>query len=547
MVDLVFVFDEEARFQFCHTSSDVLLSPPAEFLGKRHAEVMPASINEMFEKAFEKNRKGESAGYEYPVDLEEGTSWFSVKLSPIFLKDCFSGAVAVVRDITDQKALESQLSRQAFTDTITGLPNRALLMDRLGQCIARIPRSEGYLGAVLFVDLDRFKIINDSLGHHVGDLVLKEFADRMAGLVRPSDTVARLGGDEFVFLIDGVSDELDAVRVAERLKEALADPIRVGDRSIHVTVSIGIALLDGRVRSPENVLRDADAAMYRAKEGGRDQYALFNEDMYLHALKTLETERDLHRALEHNELEVHFQPILSLEKKRIVGFEALVRWNHPERGLVMPGEFIPMAEESGLIVLLDHWVLRKSCLQMLEWQREFPELQSDPVWLSVNYSARHFDRPSAIRELTVLLAETGFNPRNLLLEITESVFIRHPHIIRPLLDQIQGLGVQLSLDDFGTGYSSLGYLHHFSVNLLKIDGSFVRNLTDQPRTEGIVRAILTLAEQLNLTVVAEGIETREQSASLRGLGCTLGQGYLFSRPVPAGDIRALLSQHVSGM
>jgi diguanylate cyclase (GGDEF)-like protein/PAS domain S-box-containing protein len=438
-------------------------------------------------------------------------------------------------DITDRKRVEEQLARQAFYDTLTGLPNRALFMDRLDQAIRRARRRSDVLFAALFLDVDRFKDVNDSLGHLKGDALLAAVARRLESCVRPGDTVARLGGDEFTILLDDMRAPDDAVQVAQRIQQQLAQPFAIEGKEIFASASIGIAPGGGYERA-EDLLRDADTAMYRAKERGRACYEVFDQAMHARAVRRLELETDLRRAIERNEFRVFYQPIVSLKDDRLSGFEALVRWQHPQRGLLGPGEFLPLAEENGLILPIDLLVLREACRQTRLWQERYAP--NPALRISVNLSTRQFARPDLVERVSAILQETGFDGRNLSLEITESVLIEDSASIPELLRRLRELHVQFSLDDFGTGYSSLGYLHRFPIDYLKIHHSFVGAL-GRPGSQGqLVRTITTLAGNLGMGVVAEGVETPEQLAHLRDLQCDRVQGFYFSKPVapPAAEL-----------
>lgn len=424
----------------------------------------------------------------------------------------------------------------AFHDALTGLPNRALLTDHLKLAIERAKRRPDHLFAVLFLDLDRFKNINDSLGHTIGDQLLIAIARRVEGCLRPMDTVARLGGDEFAILLDGLEDFDDAIHVAKRVQDDLMEPFNLKGHEVYTTASIGIALSTTGYDHPDNILRDADTAMYRAKDNGKARYELFDTVMHTRAVALLKLENDLRRAIERQEFKVYYQPIVSLETDQIAGFEALVRWDHPERGLVPPDEFIPLSEETGLITEIGQWVLHEACRQTRQWQASMQR----PLMLSVNLSGKQFIHANLIEQIKQTLRETDFDPRCLRLEITESVVMENAEAAASMLLQLRDLGVHLSIDDFGTGYSSLSYLHRFPVTTLKIDRSFIGRMGEGDENSEIVRTIVTLANNLGMEVVAEGVETAEQLALLRKLKCEYGQGYFFSRPVDAEKAGALI-------
>jgi diguanylate cyclase (GGDEF)-like protein len=427
----------------------------------------------------------------------------------------------------------------AFHDSLTGLPNRAMFTELLKAEIESSQRLDGHMFAVLFLDLDRFKNINDSLGHTHGDLLLVAFAERLERTLRPVDTLARFGGDEFAILLSGMTDATDAVRVAQRIQDELSQPFVLDKNSAFATASIGIALSSSGYDRADDILRDADIAMYRAKENGKARYELFDHGMHARAVSRLQLESDLRHAIEQKEFCVYYQPIVCLQTGRLSGFEALVRWNHPRRGIVSPADFIPVAEETGLIVPIGEWVLNEACSRVRQWQMDSPSHRS--LSLSVNLSARQVAQPDLLNRIKEALENSKLNPHCLKLEITESVVMENAEAAALMFKQLRSLGVQLSIDDFGTGYSSLSYLHRFPLNYLKIDRSFVMRLTTD-NDNAIVRTISTLARNLGMEVIAEGIETEEQYQQLRMLGCEYGQGYLFSRPVDTNGVAHLLAQ-----
>ncbi|WP_190527700.1 EAL domain-containing protein [Limnothrix sp. FACHB-881] len=438
-------------------------------------------------------------------------------------------------DIHERKLVESRLLHDALHDALTGLPNRALFIDRLGQTMAIARRQRNHHFAVLFLDLDRFKVVNDSLGHLCGDRLLVELANRLRTCVRPQDTVARLGGDEFAILLTDLDQPEIATRAAERVQLALKAPFDVDGHEFTITTSIGIAFGTPEYARPGDVLRDADLAMYRAKELGRNCYAAFDRSFRERVIAQLHLERDLRRAMERQEFFLTYQPIVDLATGRVASLEALVRWHHPDRGLVSPAEFIPMAEETGTIIPLGEWILREACQQMMVWLQAIPSLRSAHGWaglsVSVNLSARQFTQPNLAQSIEGIVAETGLPPQHLKLEITESVVMADAKTAEALLRKLRDRGIQLSIDDFGTGYSSLSYLQRFPIDTIKIDRSFVTRSPDQESNWAIVRAIIALAESLGMDTVAEGIETIEQLRQLQSMDCSYGQGYWFSRPI----------------
>jgi diguanylate cyclase (GGDEF)-like protein/PAS domain S-box-containing protein len=442
-------------------------------------------------------------------------------------------------DVTSRKIAEERLVHDAVHDVLTGLPNRALFETLLDRSLGRLRRRRDYRFAVLFLDLDRFKVINDSLGHLAGDQLLIEVSRRLVRCIRPEDTVARLGGDEFTILLDDVEGPDDALRVAERIQAELTSSIELGGHETYTSASIGIALSDHRYRGPDEVLRDADIAMYRAKSRGRARHEVFDVDMHREALDQLTLETDLRHALDRNEFRLVFQPIVDTESGRLAGLEALIRWHHPERGLVPPADFIHLAEETGLINAIGEWVLWEACQQVQQWQALLPA-GAAALPVSVNLSARQFADPRLVDMVATTLAITGLPSRALRLEITESVLMDHAETSVRLLDRLKALGVQIQVDDFGTGYSSLGYLHKFPLDALKVDASFVSRLEAVPENREIVKTIVALAKNLRMAVVAEGVESPGQRTFLQGLGCEAMQGFLFAGPLGPREVEELL-------
>jgi diguanylate cyclase (GGDEF)-like protein/PAS domain S-box-containing protein len=446
---------------------------------------------------------------------------------------------------------QTDITGAKVADALTGLPNRLLFLDRLVRLIEHAKRRKDYLFAVLFLDLDGFKMINDSLGHGIGDQLLVGVANRLEKCLRGSDTVtriettlftiARLGGDEFTILLDQIKDPSDATLVAERIMKALAAPFNLDGKKIFTSVSIGIALSYIGYDKPEDLLRDADTAMYRAKSLGKSRYEVFDLEMRASVIARLQLETDLRGALEREEFRNFYQPIVSLDSGRITGFEALLRWQHPTRGLLEPIDFIPVAEETGMIRELGWWNLQKACRQISAWNA--CSSASPPLNISVNLSVKQFLQPNLVGEIGQLLREIGLAPDTLKLEITESTVMADPTAAVEMLLRIKALGVQLSIDDFGTGYSSLSYLHRFPLDTLKIDRSFTKTIGQEGDSMEIVRTILPMANSLRLNVIAEGVETAEQLAILRELRCEYGQGYFFSKPVSAEEAAALLAKH----
>jgi diguanylate cyclase (GGDEF)-like protein len=450
----------------------------------------------------------------------------------------FLQAIAnVLAEAIVRQSAESRVRHQALHDPLTGLPNRSLLLDRLNHWAARADRDRSS-AAVLFVDLDNFKVINDALGHDRGDKLLRSVAERLQHELRPSDTIARVGGDEFVVFCEDIPSEHDALAMVDRLVHALDAPFDIGGQSQHATASVGIAFGDGSSQ-PEVLIRNADAAMYRAKERGRARYELFDDEMRRRSISWLETESELRRAIDGGELHNVYQPIVSPRNGAIVGFEALVRWHHPERGVVSPADFIPVAEQSGLIVPLGRGVLQRACAEAVLWNRGRDG--REPLRVAVNFSPRQLSHPRAVDSLVETLEEAGLDPDLLCVEITESALVEDAASTLGTLNRLKELGVRLALDDFGTGYSSLTYVRRFPIDTLKIDRSFIDGIAGSSEDEAIVTAVLSMGRALGVHVVAEGVETEEQAARLRTLGCKLAQGFLFSRPVGPDAVHELLA------
>lgn len=441
-------------------------------------------------------------------------------------------------DITEQKEAEQQLFFNAFHDSLTGLANRTLFLNRLELAFNHSKRNEGHSFAVLCLDLDRFKIINDSLGHVVGDQLILDVSDRISKLLRATDTIARLGGDEFAILVDDIKGVSDAIHVAERVRKELSEPFHLEGREVFVTSSIGIALNDAACERHEFLLRDADAAMYRAKKQGKDRFEIFSPAIQQQALSILEMEHDLRNALEREEFQVYYQPIVSLRNNAIIGSEALLRWKHPGRGFVSPADFIPVAEDCGQIVPIGEWILKAACAQNKAWQ----EAGMPKVTVSVNLSARQFRDNLLMATIERALSDSGLDPTFLKLELTESCVMENAEKSIEMLRNLRDIGVQVAIDDFGTGYSSLAYLKRFPINTLKIDRSFIKDIPASADDAAIAATTIAMAHTLRLDVTAEGVETAEQMAFLQSQQCDYMQGYYFSRPVPAADFAVLLEK-----
>jgi diguanylate cyclase (GGDEF)-like protein/PAS domain S-box-containing protein len=452
------------------------------------------------------------------------------------------GMVINTRDITERKELEDQLAHQAFHDSLTGLANRALFRNRIEHALARMRRHRRPVG-VLLLDLDGFKTVNDSLGHAFGDAFLVAVARRLRDVLRPSDTPCRLGGDEFAVLVEDLNDGLDVTVVAERVLEALRLPFVIDGKEVVTAASIGISIAESGSRDADDLLRNADVAMYTAKGRGRNRFELFKPSMHRAMLDRLDLEADLRRAVERGEFVLNYQPTVALDTGRISGMEALVRWNSPERGLVPPGLFIPVAEDTGLIVALGAWVLEEACRQAVAWKQEFGV--DAPRTMSVNLSARQLQDDGLVADVGAILERTGIRPEHVVLEITESAVMADAEAMTARLHELKALGVRLAIDDFGTGYSSMSYLCSFPIDILKIDRSFVSGVRSEPQKMGIVRTIVELGHILQLQTVAEGIELDEELQQLRALQCDLGQGYWFARPLSAELARELVASQAA--
>lgn len=447
------------------------------------------------------------------------------------------------REIAEHKRSQEQILHMALHDELTDLPNRNLFLDRLEQAIERSKQRSDYHFSVLFLDCDRFKYINDSLGHEVGDRLLMAVAHRLHSSLHPLDTLARFGGDEFAILLEEIKDINDSVVTAERIHQQMKLPFCVDELEVFVNVSIGIVLGDRNAKEPNSLIRDAETAMYRAKSIGKGNYQLFDANMHEGTRKILELETALQKAIEKQEFSINYQPIICLDTKQITGFEALIRWIHPQRGFISPASFIPIAEETGSIVPIGLWVLKESCRQLKTWldSNQLSNRVSRDLNISVNLSVRQFAQPDLIEQIDRILAETQLEGSRLKLEITESAIMGNTELATSVLQRLRERQIQLSIDDFGTGYSSLSYLHRFPLDNLKIDRSFVNRIGDTGENVEIVQAIVTLAHNLKMNVTAEGIETVQQSEHLKKLGCEYGQGYYFAKPLDSKSAAALLN------
>jgi diguanylate cyclase (GGDEF)-like protein/PAS domain S-box-containing protein len=528
-----------------NAAAERLLGRPApEMMSHPIASVWPPEHLELNRSMFERAFAGEVITDVETMRLHRDGTRVAVTVSWSPIRDdsgAIIGVSVIARDLTQRQQLEEQLVRQALHDPLTGLANRTLFTDRLEHALTR-GRRPGITVAILVIDLDGFKDINDSLGHDAGDDLLTIAGMRLEGHARPGDTVARLGGDEFGVLLEDITTA-EAVRSAEALLEGLATPIVLRDRDLTPTASIGIAIAAGE--DAEALLRNADTAMYAAKRQGKGRYALFEPAMHAMVVERLDLAADLSRAVDKGQLHLCYEPQMNLESGRICSLEALVRWRHPTRGEVSPGEFIPLAEETGMILPIGRWVLREACRQIKAWQERWPA--PAPLTIAVNLSARQLQHPGIVDEVSAALAAAGLDPQSLVLEITETAIMEQLDAATTILTELRRLGVRLALDDFGTGYSSLSYLQRLPVDILKIDRSFVAGVAKSTEDSALARGILTLGQTLGLETVAEGIETAEQLAVLRELGCQLGQGYLFARPLGPAAVDALLERHYAGV
>jgi diguanylate cyclase (GGDEF)-like protein/PAS domain S-box-containing protein len=531
--DLISRHDLEGRYLYASPASEAMLGRrPEELLGLTPWEagyIHPADSDLVRRLNAAVDGTADGATVAWRAVHPDGTErWLETALRAV--RDAHGAPreiVAVTRDVSERKDAETKLAHQALHDALTGLPNRALFLDRLEHALRRTRRRPGRV-AVLFVDLDRFKLINDSFGHAAGDRLLCDVAARMDEALRPSDTIARFGGDELVVLCEDLDGEVGARTIADRIATLFEEPFVVEDGEAFLQASVGIAVAGASARA-EDLIRDADAAMYRAKERGRARVEVFDEAMRNDARERVATESALRRAIERDELCIHVQPVVRLGDASLDSFEALVRWEHPERGLVPPGEFIPLAEETGLIVPIGNWVIREVCRTLARWDAE---LGAEWVRCSLNLSVRHLQQPDLVATVDAALVEHGVAPHRLILEITESAVMENGSGTVETLEALRALGVRLALDDFGTGYSSLAHLHRFPLDVLKIDRSFTAALDADHQGASIAGAIVSLAEALGLATVAEGIEDPDQRCQLEQLGCTYGQGFLFSRPLP---------------
>ncbi|MEH2008562.1 GGDEF domain-containing response regulator [Nostoc sp.] len=544
--DIISRFNTELRYVYVNPAIEKVTGISVEtFIGATNAELnLPSEFCRIYDHKLQQVfQTKQEAEFECSLAITWETKYYHTRLVPELASD---GSVyfvlSIARNITALKVAQAQLIHDAFHDVLTGLPNRALFIERVERALMSAKRRVDYIFAVLFLDLDRFKVINDSLGHMIGDQLLTALARTLENCLRAGDTVARLGGDEFTILLDDLNNINDVTSVVERIHEALTSAFQLSGHEVFTTASIGIALSNASYNQPEELLRDADIAMYHAKLLGKGCHKIFDSSMYTQVTKLLELEMDLRRAIERQEFQIHYQPIILLETYKIIGFEALLRWQHPEQGLVFPDSFIPLAEETGLIIPIGYWVLREACRQMHTWQIQFPA--DPPLTISVNLSTKQFSQPGLIEQINQIIQETNVEASNLKLEITESVLMQNTQSATFMLLQLQEMNIQLHLDDFGIGYSSLSYLHRFPSNALKIDRSFIAKIGANGENLEIIQAIISLAQNLNKDVIAEGVETMEQLAQLKAMKCKYAQGYFFSKAVDSKSIERLIASGI---
>jgi diguanylate cyclase (GGDEF)-like protein/PAS domain S-box-containing protein len=536
--DLTLVLDSGTIMYASEASVKLLGIAPKDLIGRPPSELVhPDDLGWLRDRiAADFANNATSQPLELRVRRADG-DWIHVEavVANLAERPSVRGTVVNARDITERKQAEAALEHQALHDSLTGLPNRLLFLDRLDHAMARAERDKEAAPAVMFLDLDRFKLVNDGLGHDAGDELLAAVASRLRDSLRPGDTVARFGGDEFVLLFESVADSDRAEELATRVLACFEHPYDVDGEKLLVSASVGVALYDPAHTAAE-LVRDADAAMYRAKAQGRGRMQMFDAATREHELVRVHTENALRGALEHDELRVFYQPIFELRDLRPVGVEALVRWQHPTRGLLPPGEFIGVAEDSGLIVALGAWVLAEACRQVVEWNRGLPD--GETIGLSVNLSARQLAEPGLVETVRSTLQTAGLDPTSVdvWLEVTETLVVRDPETAAARLSELRALGVRLAVDDFGTGYSSLSYLRRFPVSALKVDRAFVAGLGQSDEDEAIVIAMVRLAHALGIEVVAEGVETDLQLRRLQDIGCDYAQGYLLQVPLPASEL-----------
>jgi diguanylate cyclase (GGDEF)-like protein/PAS domain S-box-containing protein len=535
--------NENGRYTYVNNAFAKMLGySEAEFVQLSYRDIFPPEELAAADERFEKRLRGETVPDNYESSLlhkDRKTRVIVTQSIGIIDLEDRRLMIGTVRDITDQKRFEAQLHHNATHDPLTGLPNRTLFIQRLSQAMEQGRHRSTPSYAVLFVDLDSFKVVNDSLGHALGDRLLIEVAKRLKQCVGPWDTIARHGGDEFTILVDQMEHPQDAVEVAERIQAELMHPIQLGGNEIYTNSSIGIAPGSPQYQTTDEVLRDADTAMYQAKAAGKAGYVIFDQTMYARARARLQLETELRQALDNGEFRVYYQPIVTVTDKLITGFEALLRWQHPRRGLLLPEEFLHVAEETGLILPIGWWVLQKACRQAHNWRQRYPDTKT--LSISVNLAHKQFMHTSLPEQIASALQETRLEPSALHLEITETIFLENPRVAETRLRQIKKLGARLHLDDFGTGYSSLSYLSALPLDTLKIDRLFIADAHVNPKHAAMVRTIIELARDLNMETVAEGVENEEQISLLSKFGCQFAQGFLFAPALESRAAEQLLS------
>lgn len=529
--DIFFRIDAEGKIlDYKSASMNIAQLFPEQMVGRLIQDFSFVKVDPLLIKQIQESN--ELLTFEESLATQDRTVYFEVRLKSLLKNQ----AVIIIRDITERKIAEDKLKFAALHDQLTLLPNRTLLHDRLNHFIKRHQRHPQFKFAVLFIDFDRFKVVNDSLGHQVGDELLIGISERMKKALRGVDTVARLGGDEFFVILDEVKTEQDVITVVTRLQEKMVQPYFVANKEVFLTISTGIVISSDQTRTADDYVRDADIAMYSAKNNGRSQYVIFSDEMRLQTIKIMDLEGDLHRAIKNNEFALHYQPIVSLGSKNILRMEALVRWIHPTKGLIPPGDFIPQAEQTGLILKIGEFVLHRACMDCKKWQKEgFPNLG-----VAINFSPlqfHHANLPAMIRDV---LNTTHLGPEFLEVEITEGVAMKNIEFTINTLRKLKSMKVMVSIDDFGTGYSSLGSLIEFPLDSLKIDRKFIQHVSGHRHSNSLTTAIISLAHNLGLKVVGEGIENNDQLQFLTRHKCDEGQGYLFSRPIPADQLLATL-------
>jgi diguanylate cyclase (GGDEF)-like protein/PAS domain S-box-containing protein len=539
--DIVAVLEADGTLRYISPSVERVLGyRPEDLVGKSAFDYIHPESNELVASSFAKTL--EISGVRPPLEFlvrAGDDSWHDMEVicNNRFSDSEVQGMIVNARDITGRKRAEEQLRYQALHDLLTDLPNRRLFVDRLQHALRRTRRRPERRVAVLFMDLYNFKLVNDSVGHDTGDKLLVGVAERLRSLLRPEDMLARFGGDEFTVLIEDIEDPADAMRVAERIVEGFREHFVLNGQEFFAAASIGIAYGSASTTSPEKLLRNADAAMYRAKERGPLGYEVFDQSMYLQAVRRLKLENDIRRAFLAGEFVVHYQPIVDLRSDEVQGVEALVRWNHPERGLLNPEEFVPVAEEIGLIVPMGEAVMEEACRLAVRWQEEHPRLS--PLLMNVNLSAKQLQRPDLITTVEGVLQRTGLDPSLLTLDITETVYVRVLEGNTAALNDLRRLGVKISIDDFGVGYSSLAYLKRLPADILKLDKTFVEGLGEDLEDTAIVRMVIDLARTLGIEVIAEGVHS-EAATILKEMGCNLAQGFFFAEPLPPEEVPRLL-------